>query len=318
MATFSFGADPEFMLRRGDTYFSAIGVIPGTKDKRHKVGENSYYYDNVLAECTIKPANSEAEAEENIRTALATFAKLAKPYVLVPQASQKYPESELRHPDAIAIGCKREICAYALREVEPPEETMMTTPLRSAGGHVHVGHEFARTMNGCLTTIRLMDLFVGLPSVFLDNDPSTLERKKLYGQAGRFRKPSHGAEYRSMGNFWLATPMLTRLIYKLVSHTMDFIEAGRHEELWEIDEARLNDDKSWADEDFDPAQCHVCKGYDVESLRKAIDNMDRKEAAKFLPLLKKLLGRSLYAEYESVASRNVNGTDLYGAWGINV
>jgi hypothetical protein len=316
MTKFSFGSDPEFILKRNGRYFSAIGVIPGTKEKRHKIGGNSYYYDNVLAECTIQPAFSEDEAVENVRTALSNFVQLADPYKLMPQASQEFPKEELNHPDAVAIGCKREICAYALTDVEPPEETMLSSPLRSAGGHVHIGSEFAKDGFGCLHTIRMMDLLVGIPSIFLDHDKTTKERKKLYGQAGRFRRPKHGAEYRSMGNFWLSSPKTTRLIYRLCAATMQFVEDGGHNELWFIDHKKLEDDASWNDLEFNPASCHICKGYDLKTLRTAIDNVDEREANKLIPLVQKILGAKLFSEYEELAQETTQ-YDMYREWELH-
>ncbi len=49
---FTFGSDPEFMLMRGTKYYSATGIVGGTKDRRIAHGGNEYYYDNVMAEVT--------------------------------------------------------------------------------------------------------------------------------------------------------------------------------------------------------------------------------------------------------------------------
>ena len=155
MANFTFGSDPEFMLIRDGIFRSAIGIVPGTKYKRHRIGDNYYYYDNVMAECTIEPAASKPEALANFERAFRSFAKLVKPNILVVRASQEYPREELAHKDALEIGCDREFCCYALRDIEPPEEDFQSGQLRSAGGHLHIGSGAnllaGRVASSCLT-----------------------------------------------------------------------------------------------------------------------------------------------------------------------
>lgn len=310
---FSFGTDPEFMLHKDGVYKSAIGVIPGTKYKRHKIGQSSFYYDNVMAECTVQPASNKEEVLKNIKATLGLFANLSKPYRLKAQASQNYPETELTHKDALAIGCDREYCAYALREIEPPEDDFVKGTLRSAGGHIHTGLKHAQDQLGCLAVIRAMDLFMGIPSVFLDKDKTSKARKALYGKAGRFRKPPHGAEYRSMSNFWLASPELTELTYDLTQAAVDYVVDGGYAQHWSIDEKRLLDEKSWEEDDFDPADCHVCNGYDVRKLRAAIDNMDKKLAKPFLEILKPFVADKVFHNLEKLSALKEQ-PDFYEAW----
>lgn len=315
MTNWTMGTDPEFMLVKGGQYYSAIGIVPGTKDKKYKSGGNCFYYDNVLAECTVVPSKDKEEAVANIQHCLQTYADLVNPYKLVVQASQDYPKSQLKHKDAIAIGCKREYCAYALRDIEPPEETMQTKPLRSAGGHIHIGCKFAqKDVLNTVAVIRMMDVFVGLPSIYLEHDETSKKRKELYGQAGRFRKPKHGAEYRSLSNFWLASPKLVSLIHDLTSLAVDAATNGQYEKWWKIDHETLNDDAAWNQDDFDPASCHMCSGYDVASLRCAVDNLDRNRGKNLLEtLFKAAVPKKIYTEFEKIASTKKK-MDVYKEW----
>jgi hypothetical protein len=315
MANFTFGSDPEFMLIRDGIFRSAIGIVPGTKYKRHRIGDNYYYYDNVMAECTIEPAASKPEALANFERAFRSFAKLVKPNILVVRASQEYPREELAHKDALEIGCDREFCCYALRDIEPPEEDFQSGQLRSAGGHLHIGSKFAQESNaGCLATIRMMDLFLGTMSIYLDKDETTKRRKELYGQAGRFRTPEHGAEYRSLGNFWLASPKSVGFIYDMVAFIMQFVEDRRHEQFWFIDEDRLNSDDAWNEEDFDPASCHQCTGYDLAALRYAIDTVDKKQGRDFLSFIEKLMPARLFSKFGALVDEGP--FDFYKEWGL--
>lgn len=314
MAKFTFGSDPEFMLTRDGIFRSAIGIVPGTKHKRHRIGKNYYYYDNVMAECTIEPAASKQEALANFKKAFSSFAKLVSPNTLVVRASQEYPREELTHKDALEIGCDREFCSYALMDIEPPEEDFQSGQLRSAGGHLHIGNKFAKEPKGCLATIRMMDLFLGTMSIYLDKDKTTKRRKELYGQAGRFRTPKHGAEYRSLGNFWLASPKLVGFIYDMVAFIMQFVEDGGHQQFWFIDDDRLNSDDAWNEEGFDPASCHICTGYDLAALRFAIDKVDAKQGRDFLSFIKGLMPSRLFNKFQALVDEGP--FDFYKEWGL--
>lgn len=302
------------MLTRDGVFRSAIGIVPGTKYKRHRKGKNYFYYDNVMAECTIEPAASKPEALANFKRAFSSFAKLVTPYTLVVRASQEYPREELEHKDALAIGCDREFCCYGLKDIEPPEDDFVSGQLRSAGGHLHIGSKFAKDPTGCLATIRMCDLFLGTMSIYLDKDKTTKRRKELYGQAGRFRTPPHGAEYRSLGNFWLASPKLVGFIYDMIAFIMQFVEDGRHNELWFIDENRLNSDEAWNEDGFDPASCHLCTGYDLQALRYAINNVDIKQGRDFLAFIEGLMPKRLFNKFRALSEEGP--FDFYKEWGL--
>lgn len=309
---FSFGSDPEFFLTKDGKYCSAIGVVPGNKDKRHRIGENTFYYDNVLAECTIQPADTKKKAIDNVGKCLKAYAKLVAPYKLVPIAAHVFDRSEFTHDDAFKVGCKRETCAYSLTEPEPPEEIFLTTGLRSAGGHIHLGAPIAQDGYGCLSIIRMMDLFLGVPSIFINHDKSSKTRKQVYGQAGRYRKPEHGAEYRSLSNFWLQSPELVGLVFDISKFTVDFVAKEKHKDFWHIDEERLDDDAAWEDDDFDPADCHICTGYDVGAMRKVIEKIDKKKGQDLLTLAIDLLPDKISSPLQRAMENPPS--DMYEEW----
>ena len=77
---FTFGTDPEFMVvDRNGNFRSAIGLVQGSRTNRIEIGEYSFYYDNVLAECAVKPAGSKEEAVANIRQALQHYKEILEP-----------------------------------------------------------------------------------------------------------------------------------------------------------------------------------------------------------------------------------------------
>jgi hypothetical protein len=60
-------------------------------------------------------------------------------------------------------------------------------------------------------TIPLIDVFCGIPSVLVDRDTGSKERRKQYGRAGDFRYQPHGIEYRTLSNFWIQNYTLMHL-----------------------------------------------------------------------------------------------------------
>jgi hypothetical protein len=88
--------------------------------------------------------------------------------------------------------------------------------MRSAGGHIHV-----ETTKDQLAVIRAMDLFLGVPSVLMDNGEM---RKKLYGKAGAFRGKSYGVEYRTLSNFWIFKNELIRWVWNNTERALESVD----------------------------------------------------------------------------------------------
>jgi len=313
MAVFSFGSDPEFMLWKNGIFYSAINIVPGSKKACYVIDGCNFYYDNVLAECTIQPAKTKKETVKNIRKSLTLYANLVRPYYLVPRASHRYDWNQLKSKEALEAGCDPEWCAYSLEVKKPDKVFFRKNNLRSGGGHIHLGSKtIIKKQRGLIFTTRMLDLFLGIPSILLDHDTSSPERRKLYGLAGRFRKPDYGVEYRSIGNFWLASPKLVELVYDICDFTLGFIDADKHLEFWTIDEERLASDDAWNDESFNPADCHKCHGYDVAALRDAIDNSNKAKARKFMDFLKQQMPSKLYEDICSLADHP--DFEMYKEW----
>ena len=231
----TFGSDPEFMLKdaKGRLH-SAIGVVPGTKIERHSLGNgHQAYYDNVLAECSIDPGVSKEDAVEKFRTCFREYAILVRPLRLVPQASATYPSDEVKHEDAMVFGCDPELCAYTLEVMEAPE--IPQSPFRSAGGHIHIGYDGGASIKddeeadfqvawNRVWIARMSDLFLGIPSLFMDKDPTSKARRKLYGGAGTHRVcEAYGVEYRPLSNFWLCDPKDVELVYDICDFIVKFV-----------------------------------------------------------------------------------------------
>jgi hypothetical protein len=279
---FSFGSDPEFMLTKDGKFYSAIGILPSS---------GQFHYYNVLAECKIPPGRTEEEVLHNFRECFREFAQLVKPYKLTIRASQDYPEDQLRHKDAKKAGCKDEHCPYTMRQLVPPE--LETTLQRTAGGHVHLGAN-GRLQDtykvfpvGAWDAAKALDLIVGISSVFLDPDPTSIERKRLFGHAGRYRKTEYGIEYRTLSNFWLASPKTVSIMYRLCHSALEFIEDNH--EFWTLDESML--------EEQPPSWCHKYT-YSIESVQYAINKCDEDIAYYYFVLMSKWIPYMIWKEVE--------------------
>jgi hypothetical protein len=316
MARFSIGSDPEFMLVQDGIFHSAIGIVPGDKDDRHVIGKHEFYYDNVLAECAIAAARSKSAFISNIQDCLTKYANLVAPYQLFMRAAEEYPKKELRHPEAKKIGCDPEICTYSLCQIKPNKKAFAGSQLRTAGGHIHLGAKIAKEAFGCYSVVRMLDLFLALPAIYIEQDPTAKLRKKWYGRAGRFRQPEHGVEYRTLSNFWLASPTLVSLVYDVCSFVLKYVEDGRHEQFWTIDTKKLKDEKAWEQKTFTPASCHRCHGYNVEKLRTSIDTMNRTTGKEFMELVQKEMPPKLFQQIEKACQPQQY--DLYKEWDIKL
>lgn len=118
------------------------------------------------------------------------------------------------------LGCAPSLNAHdtqATISVDPA-----TYRTRSAGGHIHLGLQPGSSTMWAYSPekvyaareriVPIMDILVGLPSVFIDRDPQAAERRKVYGRAGEYRLPAHGLEYRTLSNFWLRNSALMSFV----------------------------------------------------------------------------------------------------------
>lgn len=291
------GTDPEFMLldNKGNLR-SAINILNCGKDERIDLGNDvKVFFDNVLIEMNIKPADSPEMLVDSLRDAFRRVTSHVSPIRINVQASAIFPESELKDPNSWIYGCSPEYDAYQMSVINPPVAEKGNN-LRSCGGHVHLGtneesfplmapienkdtddEDRSKRDWGRVWVVRMLDLFLGVPALFIDHDPTSAQRRKLYGKCGSHRpKEEYGVEYRPTSNFWLASPKLATLIYKLCDFTVDFVREGKHMELWK-----------------DENDCH----YDVKNMCKTINDSDLNSAKKIMEgTIKKYMPKSLYSE----------------------
>lgn len=303
---FTFGTDPEFMISRWDDLVSAISLLPNKESAIARNG-SQFYYDNVLAEIAVKPAKNKEEALLNIGSALQNLAKLVKPSRFVIRASAKYDNQQLKDKEARIAGCNPEWNAYTLRCILPPEEVIAKTNFRTGGGHIHIGGEGLENPINAFNVIKMLDLFLAVPAIFLDTDETSVERRKIYGHAGSHRATDYGFEYRLLGNFWFASPELVELVYDIVSFCLECVENKLHEKFWSVNEKLLQSD--------DPSKAYTCTGYDVKLLCKAINSCDKKQADKFMMFISNYMPSQLFLRIEEMSKKQL--PDPYESWRLS-
>lgn len=220
--SFRCGADPEILLinRSKKQHQSVIGLIGAGKWNPKQIEGMPEGFtlqeDNVALEFGVPPASSAEEFVKNIRSVLKAGLSTLPGTRYSRLSCTVFPEEEMQHPSAYIFGCEPDFNAWTGKENSKPQPS---NPLmRSAGGHVHVETNLDKQ-----NVIRAMDVFLGLPSVLLDEGT---ERRKLYGKAGAFRPKSYGVEYRTLSNFWIFHPKLIKWIWNATERALQEVENG--------------------------------------------------------------------------------------------
>jgi len=204
------GADPEMMAvdRYGNPQ-PICGLLGGTKESPIPVPMGAYQEDNVNPEFNIDPAHTEEQWVEHLTSVIKHVDTRLEPLQLKLAAVPSFhytPETlESLGSAAMSFGCNPDRNVWTGDWNRSPNPY---TTLRSAGGHIH----FSCREDEVDSIVKLMDIYLGIPSVLLDPDKS---RREAYGKAGSFRYKPYGGEYRTLSNFWVGEERLMRWAYRM-------------------------------------------------------------------------------------------------------
>ena len=67
--------------------------------------------------------------------------------------------------------------------------------------------------------VKLLDIFLGIPSVIIDPDK---KRRELYGRAGAFRLTKYGFEYRTLSSYMMSKDSILNLVWDLLTLALNF------------------------------------------------------------------------------------------------
>lgn len=208
------GSDPElFFIENGE-----VTPFHFLLDKKEKVTYDgvTILRDNVLVEYNTQPSSSKDEFISTMRRSYNVVRKYVKSlgtnYDVVNIPSHEFVSLPEGFDD---FGCNPSINAWTFLE-EIPKPLKDRPLLRSAGGHIHIG--LPPDVDPVLV-IRACDLFLGVPSTFMDTDYT---RRLLYGKAGSYRNTPYGVEYRTLSNFWVKDPELIGWVWDNVERAVKY------------------------------------------------------------------------------------------------
>lgn len=304
---FSIGSDPEFILI-DENYRpkSSIGILQSKTSSFNKI-----YYDNVLAEVQVKPSFKKECFVKNIKHSLNELSNKIKPFRISTSSFCNFPIAELEHKDSFKFGCESEYCAYELERIQKNniKKLFKESNMRFAGGHIHIGTEIKGQENQIML-VRMLDLFLGLPLILIDNSKGCEERRFYFGNFGRYRKKKYGIEYRTPSNFWIFNQETIGLVYDIIDFVIKFCQKQKHFDFWEVDYDKLNSDDFW-NHGGDPSQCHKCFGYNINSLREIRNKKQLKENFKLIEILENHMPIDILEKIKGIEKKELLGTTFH-------
>jgi hypothetical protein len=241
---FLIGCDPEVFVKRDGAFQSAFNLIPGTKKNPHKVRRGAVQVDGMALEFNIDPAASEDEFVLNVTDVYHQLALMVPEYQItcVPVAYFGEEYLKTQPQEALELGCEPDYNAWTGQPNTRPDATR---PIRTASGHIHIGwtngENDAAHFDRAHQAARQMDYFLGLPSLFWDDDQ---ERRSMYGKAGCDRVKHYGVEYRTLSNAWLNSVDTMRRVFRNAQEGMSrLISDGPINEHADIQHVINNNDK---------------------------------------------------------------------------
>ena len=218
------GSDPEIFVKQDGQFICAHNLIPGTKENPHKVDKGAVQVDGFALEFNIDPAANVQEFLLNHNTVMATLARMVPGYELAPVPVADFTKEYIaaQPEEARILGCDPDYDAYTgLANIKPQADM----PMRTASGHVHIG--WGKDMEDHNDQARAaavqMDFFLGLPSLFYDDDQ---RRRSMYGKAGCYRLKPYGVEYRTLSNAWLLSQKRMAWVFNQVQEGMKQLMDG--------------------------------------------------------------------------------------------
>lgn len=233
------GADPELFVSSSlNGFISAHNLLPGTKQHPHPVTHGAIQVDGTAAEFNIHPASTRDEFVSNITSVIEelrqTVVTSQKRHnilgelslVCIPTVVYDPVYFKLLPQTSKILGCDPDYNAWGDEENPKPRETL---PIRTGGGHIHVGWRNDgdiddNHINTCAFITKQLDSMLFALSPLWDSDNL---RRKTYGKMGNFRPKKYGVEYRSLSNAWVADPSLMEWIFDTTTAADELLLKGK-------------------------------------------------------------------------------------------
>lgn len=231
MMKITVGCDPELFVTQDGKFRSAWGLIPGTKEKPHRVKDGAVQVDGMALEYNIDPVSTVEDFIAKNKSVLEQMKAMVPDYdfAIVPSCRFNGNHFRAQPEEAKELGCTPDFNAYTLKENPKPDNK---TTMRTASGHIHIGFipegqevdpNSDEHMIRCATLVKQLDYYLGLPSVIFDGD---VARRRMYGAAGAFRPKPYGVEYRVLSNAWLLSEDRMRFVYTQTNKAVEDLING--------------------------------------------------------------------------------------------
>lgn len=210
------GSDPELFVKKDGEFLSGHDLIPGTKEDPHPVRGGAVQVDGTALEFNTNPANNRRNFHRSTNAVIKALSNMIPDEMeLVANPTAHFAKEYMQGlPEkALELGCDPDYNAYTGEQNPVPDANRH---FRTGAGHIHVGwtdvkDPFDAThMSECRALVQAMDVFLGAPSILIDDD---YRRRELYGKAGAFRPKTYGVEYRVLSNFWVLDSALRGWVY---------------------------------------------------------------------------------------------------------
>lgn len=259
------GCDPEVFVQQQGVFKSAHGLIVGDKKNPQKVKKGAVQVDGMALEFNTDPAKTEEEFCINVQTVLDQLRLMVPTHEIVITPVAHFDEAYMKAQpkEALELGCDPDFNGWTGDANIKPDADR---PMRTASGHVHIGFTNGADIEDqahaakCRAVARQMDFFLGLPSLFYDDD---VLRREMYGKAGCLRYKPYGMEYRTLSNRWLASKELTGWVFRAAKAGVDDLFSGRrrlYEKYGDIQEIINSSDKTEAMKIIKEEKLEVCYG----------------------------------------------------------
>ena len=239
--TITVGIDPEFFLfdSKRKEHISAHDLVPGSKDKPHKLKDGAVQLDGTAVEFNINPASSAEEFKHNINSVLSEIRQMIpkrfefsfKPSI---RYSRRYWDTVV--PDkSKELGCDPDFDAFGSNKPnERPNPGKAYETMRTGAGHIHLGWTKVEDpldqvhFWDCQVLVRNLNRWYSAFKPLFDKDR---DRQMLYGAGAVFRPKFYGAEYRTPSNAWLNYPNLYDWIFNSVQSVYKSLEDGKEDSI---------------------------------------------------------------------------------------
>lgn len=222
------GCDPEVFVKKNNKFVSAFGLIQGDKKHPQPVKDGAVQVDGMALEFNIVPAQNEEHFVHSVQSVFDQLCAMVPGYEVVATPVAHFDEAYMKQQpkEALELGCDPDFNSWNGFANPRPDGDR---PMRTASGHVHIGWtngahiEEDQHRNRCHLAGQQMDFFLGLPSLFYDEDK---ERREMYGKSGCIRYKPYGVEYRTLSNAWLKNEKRMRWVYRNVIKGMTALMSG--------------------------------------------------------------------------------------------